>query len=103
MHQSAWKLSESIHEAVVKDKLAIRKVEELIVEATAAEDLPEPITRIGLIGRTLMVELAYILEPGAGDIYGEDRVRTALRDGLAALPYEPWIVVEFSYCRELVE
>ena len=80
-----------------------RKVEELIVEATAAEDLPEPITRIGLIGRTLMVELAYILEPGAGDIYGEDRVRTALRDGLAALPYEPWIVVEFSYCRELVE
>ena len=50
-----------------------------------------------------MVELAYILEPGTGDIYSEDRVRTALRDGLAALPYEPWIVVEFSYCRELVE
>lgn len=41
MHQSAWKLSESIHEAVVKDKLAIRKVEEPVYEPGLPEFLPD--------------------------------------------------------------
>lgn len=50
-----------------------------------------------------MVELGYVLEPGQGDIHCEDRVREAVRAGLNELPVEPWVVVEFSYQRELIE
>lgn len=80
-----------------------RVVQDLVADVSAAEGLPEPIQRIGLMGRELMVELGYVLEPGQGDIRCEDRVREAVRAGLNELPVEPWVVVEFSYQRELIE
>ncbi|HMR48902.1 MAG TPA: cation transporter [Arachnia sp.] len=80
-----------------------RRVEDAIAAVTAEEGLPSPITRIGLMGRTLTVELAYVLAPGAGDVFCEDRLRVAMRERLATLPYDPWVVVEFSHRRDLVE
>lgn len=42
MHQSAWKLSENIHEAVIKDKLTgFRKVESPVYEPGRPEFLPD--------------------------------------------------------------
>ncbi len=42
LHQSAWKLSESIHEAVIKDKLVgFRKVESPVYEPGGPEFLPD--------------------------------------------------------------
>lgn len=81
----------------------VARVEEVIAAVTAEEGLPTPITRIGLMGGLLTVEVAYVLAPGEGDVACDDRVRLSLRDGLADLPYEAWVVVEFSHRRDLVE
>lgn len=80
------------------------RVEEAIAEVTSEENLPSPIVRTGLMGRTLTVELAYVLDPdNDGGVACEDRIRVAMRNRLAALPYDPWVVVEFSHRRDLVE
>jgi len=80
-----------------------QQVRELVAAVRLAEGLPEPILRLGRIGSTLTLELGFVLEPGEGDIACEDRVRRALRDGLSDIPYEPWVVVEFSYDAALLE
>lgn len=41
MHQPSWKLNENVHEAVIKGKLAIRKVEEPVYEPGLPEFLPD--------------------------------------------------------------
>lgn len=69
---------------------AVDKIREL-------EHLPEPILRTSKVGNTLSIEAAFVLPAGEGDVDSEDRVRRGLRDTLADLPHDIWIVVEFTH------
>jgi predicted Co/Zn/Cd cation transporter (cation efflux family) len=77
------------------------QVETVVENVRASEGLPEPILRAGRLGAILDIALAFVLPPGAGDIACQDRVRRAVREGLADLPYDAWITVEFGYDAEL--
>lgn len=87
----------------VPNPVVQRQVREVVEAVRQQEELPEPILRIGRMGSTLTIELGFVLAPGTGDVACEDRVRRAVREGLAEVPYELWIVVEFSHDRSLVE
>lgn len=58
--------------------------------------LPEPITRASKVGRKLYVEVDFVVEDGAWDVAGEDRVRRAVDERLRALPYDVWLTVELT-------
>lgn len=79
------------------------QVETVVDNVRTTEGLPEPILRVGRLGAILDIALAFVLPPGTGDIACEDRVRRAVRDGLAELPYNVWITVEFGYDAELFQ
>lgn len=79
------------------------QVETVVEDVRTAEGLPEPMLRVGRLGAALDVALAFVLQPGTGDIAGEDRVRRAVRDGLGDLSYSVWITVQFGYDAELFE
>lgn len=79
-----------------------RRVREIVERVRLAEGLPEPVLRTSKVGRKLIVETGFVVPAGTWDVSGEDRVRRALRDGLAELPYEPWLVVELTTDPELV-
>lgn len=98
-------LRRSIHELQnpVPNLVVQQQVREAVEQVRQAEKLPEPILRIGRMGTTVTIELGFVLDPGTGDVACEDRVRRGVRAGLADLPYELWIVVEFSHDRALVE
>jgi predicted Co/Zn/Cd cation transporter (cation efflux family) len=98
-------LRRSINElqSPVPNPVVQQEVREVVEAVRQQEELPEPILRIGRMGATITIELGFVLEPGTGDVACEDRVRRAVRAGLAELPYELWIVVEFSHDRSLVE
>ena len=98
-------LRRSIHELQnpVPNPVVQQQVREVVEAVRQQEELPEPILRIGRKGTTITIELGFVLEPGTGDVACEDRVRRGVREGLAELPYELWVVVEFSYDRALVE
>lgn len=66
------------------------------------DNLPEPVLRAGKVGHKLYVEAGFVVEPGHWDVADEDRVRRRLPDGLAHLPYEPWIVIELTTDPELL-
>lgn len=85
------------------DAELVDQVETVVETVRVAEGLPEPILRVGRLGAILDVALAFVLPPGTGDIACEDRVRRAVRDRLADLPYGVWITVEFGYDAELFE
>ncbi|MDR2986941.1 MAG: cation transporter [Nocardiopsaceae bacterium] len=85
------------------DPELVGKVEGVVENVRTAEGLSEPILRVGRLGAILDVALAFVLQPGTGDIACEDRVRRAVRDALEDLPYDVWISVEFSYDAELFE
>jgi predicted Co/Zn/Cd cation transporter (cation efflux family) len=59
-------------------------------------DLPEPITRVSKVGRKLYVEVDFVVDEGAWDVAGEDRVRRAVDAGLRRLPYDVWLTVELT-------
>ena len=81
----------------------VAQVETVVENVRTAEGLPEPILRVGRLGAILDVALVFVLPRGTGDIYCEDRVRRAVRDGLSELSYSVWITVEFGYDAELFE
>lgn len=85
------------------DSELMSQVETVVGKVRTSEGLPEPILRVGRLGRALSVGLAFVLRPGTGDIACEDRVRRAVRDGLGDLPYTVLITVEFGYDAELFE
>ncbi|MFF7363056.1 cation transporter [Streptomyces sp. NPDC008125] len=91
LRRAASELLESGPEPAVR-----QRVREVVERVRAAEGLPEPVLRTSKVGQKLYVEIAFVVPPGGWDVAGEDRVRRALRDGLAALPYEPWSVVEIT-------
>lgn len=91
LRQAAAELLESAPEADVQ-----RRVREVVERVRAAEGLPEPVVRTSKVGQKLYVEVAFVVPPGHWNVAGEDRVRRALREGLADLPYEPWSVVEVT-------
>lgn len=84
------------------DPVTTRLVTDAVAAVSRDEGLPEPIVRVGRLGAVVTLELAYVLEPGTGDVACEDRVRRGVRAGLADLPYQLWVVVEFSHDAELV-
>lgn len=98
-------LRRSIHELQnpAPNPVVQQQVREVVEAVRQRERLPEPILRIGRMGATLTLELGFVLDPGTGDVACEDRVRRAVREGLAEVPYELWVVVEFSHDRSLVE
>jgi predicted Co/Zn/Cd cation transporter (cation efflux family) len=51
---------------------------------------------------SLYVEVGFVVPPGSWDVSDEDRVRRRLQDGLAALPYEPWSVLQLTTEPELI-
>ncbi|MFD6532811.1 cation transporter [Streptomyces sp. NPDC060184] len=73
-----------------------QRVREVVERVRVAEGLPEPVLRTSKVGQKLYVEIVFVVPPDSWDLAGEDRVRRALRDGLTALPYEPWSVVEIT-------
>ncbi|MBO0745851.1 MAG: cation transporter [Candidatus Dormibacteraeota bacterium] len=85
------------------DSELMSRVETVVENVRTAESLPEPILRVGRLGRALSVGLAFVLRPGTGDIACEDRVRRAVRDGLGDLPYNVSITVEFGYDVQLFD
>lgn len=85
------------------DAELMAQVEAVVENVRTAEGLPEPILRVGRLGPVLDVALAFVLQPGTGDIACEDRVRRGVRDGLGDLPYTMWITVGFGYDAELFE
>lgn len=91
LRQAASELLESAPDPAVR-----LRVGEVVERVRAAEGLPAPVLRTSKVGQKLYVEVAFVVPPGSWDLDGEDRVRRALRDGLAALPYEPWSVVEIT-------
>lgn len=91
LRQATSELLESAPEAAVQ-----QRVREVVERVRAAEGLPEPVLRTSKVGQKLYVEIAFVVPPDSWDVAGEDRVRHALRDGLTALPYEPWSVVEIT-------
>jgi predicted Co/Zn/Cd cation transporter (cation efflux family) len=84
------------------DPAVEQPIRELVDRVRAAEGLPEPVLRISKVARTLYAEVGFVVPPGRWDVADEDRVRRALRDGLADLPYDPWIVVEITSDADLV-
>ncbi|MCX5396682.1 cation transporter [Streptomyces sp. NBC_00102] len=91
LRQAASELLESAPEQAVQ-----RRVGEVVERVRAAEGLPDPVVRTSKVGQKLYVEVAFVVPSGRWDVAGEDRVRRALRDGLATLPYDPWCVVEIT-------
>ncbi|MFD6424482.1 cation transporter [Streptomyces sp. NPDC060198] len=91
LRQAASELLESAPEPVVR-----QRVGEVVERVRAAEGLPEPVLRTSKVGQKLYVEVTFVVPRDSWDVAGEDRVRRALREGLAALPYEPWSVVEIT-------
>ncbi|MER5183319.1 cation diffusion facilitator family transporter [Streptomyces sp. NPDC002896] len=91
LRQAASELLESAPEPAVQ-----QLIREVIERVRAAEGLPEPVLRTGKVGHKLYVDVGFVVPPGRWDIADEDRVRRTLRDGLAALPYAPWTVVELT-------
>ncbi|NUT46306.1 MAG: cation transporter [Saccharothrix sp.] len=79
-----------------------RPIRELVERVRAAEGLPEPVLRTSRVAHALYVEVGFVVTAGRWDIADEDRVRRALRDGLADLPYESWLVVEITTDADLV-
>lgn len=85
------------------DDAVTARVHEVIAQVCAAESLAEPVVRIGVQGHMLNVELGFLLPVGTGDIATEDRVRLALLDGLADLPFELWLLVGFTHDPRLLD
>ncbi|MBA2948490.1 cation transporter [Streptomyces himalayensis] len=97
LRQAASELLESAPEPAVQ-----QLIRDVVERVRAAEGLPEPVLRTSKVGHKLYVEVGFLVPPGRWDVADEDRVRRTLRDGLAALPYEPWSVVEVTTDPELV-
>lgn len=91
LRQAMAELLESAPEPAVQ-----RRIHEVVERVRAAEGLPEPVLRASKVGQKLYVEVDFVVPPDSWDVAGEDRVRRALRDGLATLPYEPWSIVEIT-------
>ncbi|QAY73529.1 hypothetical protein ET445_09450 [Agromyces protaetiae] len=90
----------------VPDDAIQARVREAVGKVATAEGLPVPILRASKQGNTVSIEAAFVLpdESGdAGDVDAADRVRRGIRDGLADLPYDVWIIVEFTHDAGLVE
>lgn len=79
------------------------RVESVVETVSTAEGLPEPVLRVGRTGSIMDVALVFVLPEGTGDIACQDRVRRAVRGGLADLPCSMWVTVEFSYDAGLFE
>ncbi|MER5185387.1 cation diffusion facilitator family transporter [Streptomyces sp. NPDC002896] len=97
LRQAASELLESAPEPAVQ-----QLIHEVVERVRAAEGLPEPVLRTSKVGHKLYVEVGFVVPPGRWEVADEDRVRRTLRDRLAALPYNPWIVVEVTTDPELV-
>jgi len=85
------------------DAAVVAQIDAVVDEVRRREGLPVPRSRLGRLGNTLMVELAFVLPPGTGDIDGEDRVRRGVTEGLAELPLQLWLLVEFTHDARLVD
>jgi predicted Co/Zn/Cd cation transporter (cation efflux family) len=55
------------------------------------------------LGDKLYVEVGYVVEAGEWDTADADRVRHALTDRLAALPYLLWLNVELTTDPALID
>jgi predicted Co/Zn/Cd cation transporter (cation efflux family) len=71
-------------------------VREVVDEVTAEFGLAEPVVRMSKLGTKLYLEVDYLVEAGRWDVSDADRVRHALRDRLARLPYTVWLNVDLS-------
>jgi predicted Co/Zn/Cd cation transporter (cation efflux family) len=71
-------------------------VQAVVDEVTAEFGLREPVVRMSKLGTKLYLEVDYLVEAGRWDISDADRVRHALRDRLARLPYTVWLNVDLS-------
>jgi predicted Co/Zn/Cd cation transporter (cation efflux family) len=97
LRQAASELLESAPEPAVQ-----QRIREVVDGVRAAEELPEPVLRSSKVGQKLYVEVGFVVAPGRWDVSDEDRVRRRLRDGLTALPYDPWSVVLLTTDPELI-
>lgn len=87
----------------VPDKSMRARIDAAVAEVCATEGLPEPIVRVGRVGPSLVLELAFVLPEGKGDVACEDRVRRHVIAALRDLPLELWLLVEFTYDAALVD
>jgi len=87
----------------VPDEDMRARIDAVVAEVCTAEGLPHPIVRVGRVGPSLVLELAFVLPEGSGDVACEDRVRRQVTAGLRDLPLELWLLVEFTYDAGLVE
>jgi predicted Co/Zn/Cd cation transporter (cation efflux family) len=71
-------------------------VRAVVDEVTAEFGLREPVVRMSKLGTKLYLEVDYLVEAGRWDVSDADRVRHALRDRLARLPYTVWLNVDLS-------
>ena len=85
------------------DADVVARVSAVVDAVRRREGLPEPRQRLGRMGNALMVELAFVLPEGVGDIDGEDRVRRGVTEGLGDLPMQLWLLVEFTRDARLVD
>lgn len=97
LRQAASELLESAPEPAVE-----QLIRDAVESVRVVERLPEPVLRTSKVGQKLYVEVGFVVPPGRWNVTDEDRVRRTLRDELAALPYNPWVVVEVTTDPELV-
>jgi predicted Co/Zn/Cd cation transporter (cation efflux family) len=71
-------------------------VRALVEQVTEEFGLTEPVVRMSKLGTKLYLEVDYLVEAGRWDVSDADRVRHALRDRLASLPYTVWLNVDLS-------
>jgi predicted Co/Zn/Cd cation transporter (cation efflux family) len=71
-------------------------VRAVVDEVTAEFGLRDPVVRMSKLGTKLYLEVDYLVEAGRWDVSDADRVRHALRDRLARLPYTVWLNVDLS-------
>ena len=68
-------------------------IDAAVAEVQARFDLAAPVVRSTKVGRRLYVEVEGVV-PSQVTVAQEHEVRTAVRQGLAPLPYDVWLNVE---------
>ena len=78
-----------------------RVLAEAVTSVRAEFGLDEPFVRSTKLGSRLYVEVDFVVQEGAWDVTGEDRVRRALIGHLEPLGYDLWANVELTSDPEL--
>jgi cation diffusion facilitator family transporter len=77
----------------------VGSVEQAAEQVRVEYGLDQPVLRVGKVGRKLYVEAEFIVPDGSWDIADEDRVRRALAERLAELPFAVWLNLEMLTSR----